>query len=106
MVVNRHYEGIDRATLERIDSSVLGVLWPETCWFARITFPAKDMLINLGNVDFDFYKDIDVSVPTPCTLPKECGAPVPPIVRGRFGDFFFGPHGDVFHPQFDGDDDN
>ncbi|KAJ9650322.1 hypothetical protein H2201_009308, partial [Coniosporium apollinis] len=64
----------------------------------------KDRLINLANVDFDFYNDIDVSVPIPCTLSKERRAQVPPVVRGRGVDCFFKLHGDVFRPQFEKDD--
>ncbi|KAJ9634214.1 hypothetical protein H2199_009098 [Coniosporium tulheliwenetii] len=105
-LVNRRCENIDRATLEREDSTIFGISWPETRWFARIRFPAKDRLINLVNVDFDFdfYNDINVSVPIPCTLSKERRAQVPPIVRGRGVDCFFKLHGDVFRPQFDKDD--
>lgn len=102
-MVNRRCENIDRATLERGDSTIFGVSWPEILWFARIRFPAKDVLINLASVGSNCYSDIDVLIPIPGTLPKGRRAHVPPIVRGRFVDCFLKLHADVFQPEFDKD---
>ena len=81
---------MDFGTLERDSFPIFGIGMPETYWFARVRFSAKDKVMNLDVINFEFYECIDVSVPILKTLStsRKAKTEASRIAREAFPDFF------------------